>query len=79
MIMLKCTCGAGDIAVHGYCQKCWDREAKEKFLKKFAEEARKMIGDRRRYNKMMDEVRKDGNGFFDFDTFKKRFRFERVR
>jgi hypothetical protein len=44
---LKCKCGAA-VSVHGYCQKHWESDGKAKYLRKFEEEAKAMVDDRRR-------------------------------
>jgi hypothetical protein len=55
----------------------WDKD--KEHVQKLVEEAIAMKEDRERYDEKIKEIRKEGKGIFDFQIFKKRFRFGCVR
>lgn len=57
---IQCKCGAKAV-VHGYCQKHWELEGKQKYLKKFIEEAKKMTDQKKKYDALLEEAHADGN------------------
>lgn len=65
-------CNCGDKVVHqGRCQKCWN-----KYLEKIKQESQEMTADKKRYDKKLEKM--SGRNAFDFDIFKKQFRFTNV-
>lgn len=60
-----CNCGEKVVA-HGRCQRCF-----EKLVENFARETKEMTGDKKRYDEMVEKIGSD----FDFETFKRKFRF----